>query len=202
MMTVDIHQLPIPEWHLRCPNCDYLLNGLPSHRCPECGDPLDMANIIPSWLRLRDPSFTGEELPLPDFGLYCNHCDAPLAGANKQACPSCHEPFEPRRSRPAKAWFVANKIVKDEIAPQLLAMMLERDFVPYTLEEKQNPVTGLLSWSLHVLSEFYFDFLWLVRCRRNEVVEAAVQPDWKCQSCDGDNPSNFETCWKCSNSRT
>jgi len=202
MMTVDIYQLPIPEWHLRCPKCDYLLNGLPGHRCSECGVLLDMASIIPPWARLREPQFTGEELPVPDFGLYCKKCDAPLSGAIRHVCPLCHEPFEPSMLRPTKAWFVANKIVKDEIAPQILALMLEREFLPYTLEEKQNPVTGLLTWSLHVMSDFYFDFLWLVRRRRNEAADVTTKQEWLCPACKNENPANFETCWQCGEART
>ncbi len=200
-MTVDIHQLPIPEWHLRCPNCDYLLNGLPSHRCSECGDPLDMATLIPTYARLREPRFTGEELPFPDFGLYCNRCDEPLAGARKHECPSCQEPFEPSMSRPKKPRFVANKQITNEIAPQLLALLLEHDFIPYTLEEKHNPVSGLMTWSLHVLSEFHFDFLWLVRNKFLASNDATEQPEWQCQDCGNDNPANFDACWSCGEAR-
>ncbi len=201
-MIVDIHQLPIPEWHLRCPKCGYLLNGLPSHRCAECGDSLDMDAIIPTWARLREPRFTGEELPLPDFGLYCNNCDAPLAGARQRECPSCHEPFEPMRSRPTKAWFVADTMIDEKIAPQLIAMMLEREFVPYVLEETQNPVTGSLSWSLRIMSDFYFEFLWLLRCRLHEMEDVTTLSDWQCQSCDNENPASFETCWHCGTLRS
>jgi len=33
-------QIP-EEWQLRCENCGYLLTGLPTSRCPECGTPFD-----------------------------------------------------------------------------------------------------------------------------------------------------------------
>ena len=45
-MPVDLNQLPIPDWGLRCPTCSYLLKGLPSHRCPECGTQLPMAGLV------------------------------------------------------------------------------------------------------------------------------------------------------------
>ncbi len=36
-------------------------------------------------------------LPVPDWGLRCPHCDAPLAGAKEHRCPSCGKAFSVRR---------------------------------------------------------------------------------------------------------
>ena len=69
LMDIDLNTLPIPDWGLICPKCRYPLVGLPAHRCPECGTEFDMADVVQTWHRLRDPRFTGHELPLPDFGL-------------------------------------------------------------------------------------------------------------------------------------
>jgi hypothetical protein len=108
-MDVDLTQLPIPDWGLTCPECFYPLKGLPSHRCPECGTTLDMPSLVHTWTRLRAPRFTGEELPLPDFGLHCKRCDAPLVGATEHRCGACDTPFDIYAGYPTQPWFVLDK---------------------------------------------------------------------------------------------
>jgi hypothetical protein len=46
-MSFDPYDLPIPDLGLRCLNCGYLLAGLPSHRCAECGRAIDLDEHIP-----------------------------------------------------------------------------------------------------------------------------------------------------------
>lgn len=47
VMTLDPHELPVPDLGLRCRTCGYLLAGLPQHRCPECGNEFDLNDHIP-----------------------------------------------------------------------------------------------------------------------------------------------------------
>lgn len=46
-MEFDPDALPIPALGLRCPRCEYLLDGLPRRRCPECGREFTMDELVP-----------------------------------------------------------------------------------------------------------------------------------------------------------
>lgn len=46
-MEFDPHALPIPNLGLRCLGCGYILNGLPSHRCPECNREVVLDEYVP-----------------------------------------------------------------------------------------------------------------------------------------------------------
>ena len=51
--AVDVGPVPqIPEH--RCPNCDYILAGLTSRRCPECGEPFTLLEARLRGLELSD----------------------------------------------------------------------------------------------------------------------------------------------------
>lgn len=43
---VDPDEFPEKEFPLYCPECDYLLRGLPEARCPECGHPFDRGRLL------------------------------------------------------------------------------------------------------------------------------------------------------------
>lgn len=43
----DPHALPVPDLGLACQGCGYPLAGLPSYRCPECGQTFTMDQHIP-----------------------------------------------------------------------------------------------------------------------------------------------------------
>ena len=200
-MEVDLFQLPIPNWGLVCPTCGYLLNGLPSHRCPECGTEFDVASIVPTYARLREPRFTGHELPLPDFGLTCAKCGAPLSGAVSRACPRCGAAFDPEALRPSGEWFPADTSLRGDRVTQLL---LDEAYIPYVAREEQNAFTGQLGLSLFVSSEFYFEFLWLTGQGAGQLGSTGNSlPNcpWSCPSCAERNPPNFEVCWNCRHPR-
>ena len=129
-VEIDLDQLPIPNWDLRCPTCDYTLNGLPSHRCPECGTAFDVRSIIPTSVRLREPIFTGRELPFPDFGLKCEKCDYPRAGARERRCPSCFEPFDPQAIVPRDEWFAIEAWMCQGIPIEIVGAILDAEYVP------------------------------------------------------------------------
>lgn len=46
-MEFDPEALPIPALGLRCRQCEYLLDGLPRHVCPECGWTFRMDDMVP-----------------------------------------------------------------------------------------------------------------------------------------------------------
>lgn len=163
-MEVDLHQLPIPSWNLSCPSCGYCVNGLTSHRCPECGREFDMSVMVPTHARLRDPTFTGEESPLLDFGLRCHSCDRPLIGAEDGLCPHCATAFDPTALLPSEPWFGVPAWMRYGVPVEIVALMLDDAFVPYIARHAQNAfVAG--SMQLSVASEFFFDLLYLTRQR-------------------------------------
>ncbi len=203
-MDVDIHQLPIPDWGLRCPQCRYPLCGLPSHRCPECGLTLDMDEIVQPWVRVRDPRFSGHERPLPDFGLTCTSCGAALAGAASHACGQCGAYFDLEALRPTSTWFILDReLTRDLHLPAVHAMLiLER--VPHvaTGEKTVREIYGghgMTFTRLRVVSEFFFEVLWLLERARHDLEQAREVADqaWICQHCGEENPGHFEVCWSC-----
>lgn len=201
-MTVDIHQLPIPDWGLQCPGCGYPLRGLPRHRCPECGREFEIAELISPWTRLRDPRFTGAELPLPDFGLPCPACGRPLAGATAPACPACAAPFDPQDWRPTRPWFVVDRELCATLPVPGVQALLAAEQVPYmplTERSAGEIYTGqsLVITRLRVPSEFFFEVLWLIRRALAEQAAARRQAAWRCRACGRRNPGNFEVCWNC-----
>ena len=207
--TIDIHQLPIPMWDLRCPDCHYDLTGLPSHRCPECGLSFDIADVVQSWHRLRAPTFTGREQPVPDFGLECAKCDEPLVGSMGSVCGHCAAPLDLEKVRPTRKWFTLDRMIRRGVPMDLIEALLVEEQVPYRIEKDQTAgeifgFTTMDQVRIRVLSEFFFDFLHLVRIREEEQqsdVERAAQDRWTCAECDEKNPGHFDLCWSCSEDR-
>ena len=209
LMEIALDQLPIPDWGLHCPQCHYPLRGLPSHRCPECGAELNIASLVGTWTRLRDPRFTGGELPLPDFGLVCSYCDADLTGAEQHVCPACGEPFDPQSLRPEREWFILDSELCGSLSVPGVQALLASEAVPYTPVEEKSLAEffgghgGVFS-RLRVPSEFFFDVLWLLQRAEREVSEARAASDgseWTCARCGEVNPDNFEVCWNCEAAR-
>lgn len=204
-MDITLGQLPIPDWGLICPTCRYLLRGLPSHRCPECGTELDIPSLIHSWTRLRPPRFTGRELPLPDFGLTCGACDEPLTGAVSHACPHCSAPFDPESLRPPRKWFILDAGMAAPAPIPAVMSLLAAELVPHVpvKEKTVGEIYGghsMLYDRLRVASEFYFEVLWLLQRARGEMEQARAASgahDWTCPHCGEQNPGHFEICWNC-----
>ena len=202
-MEIDLYQLPIPDWGLVCPTCSYLLNGLPSHRCPECGTEFDIQDIIPTWARLRDPHLTGLELPFPDLGLLCAQCAEPLAGARRRACPRCREPFDPAAMRPSNEWFVVEPWMRQGVPVEIVGLILEGAHVPYSARERHNAFVNVPP-VLSVTSEFYYEFLHLMRQqgqREGRKADEAEAAPWTCPTCGEENVGHFEVCWSCQTQR-
>jgi hypothetical protein len=204
-VDIDLQQLPIPDWGLVCPFCGYQLQGLPRHRCPECGRDFDIRSLIGSWTRLRDPRFTGRELPVPDYGLSCRQCQAPLASAERFECPQCGAPFDLPALRPAKMWFALDRTLCGELPIPGVQALLAAEDVPHapffgmTLNELYLG-QGSFASQLQVPSEFFFDVLWLIRRAQLEVEAARTAgpgTDWRCGRCGAKNPRHCEICWQC-----
>jgi hypothetical protein len=203
MVDIDIDKLPIPSWNLTCPKCDYVLNGLPAHRCPECGHVFEMGDVIPTWARLRDPTYTGDELPFPDFGLTCAGCRDALAGATTRACPSCRRPFDPRSFRPRREWF-ARRMGYETEWDHAAWTALEVHQIPYIRHDPARPYTMIGRSMVYVPSEFYFDFLHALgdaERRSRAAADMMHSREWRCPSCREPNPNTFEVCWNCGGER-
>lgn len=208
-MDIALDQLPIPDWGLGCPNCRYPLRGLPLHRCPECGTELDMSTIVQSWTRLRPPRYTGEELPLPDFGLSCAACGEPLAGATSRACPQCAEPFDLQVLRPRRDWFVLDQVMCGPVPVPGVQAVLAAELVPHFPVEERTVGEiycghSMLYNGLRVAGEFYFEVLWLLTRARREMEQvraAGGTRNWTCPHCGEENPGNFELCWNCARAK-
>ena len=209
-MDIDLHQLPIPDWGLVCPFCSYLLQGLPTHRCPECGRDLNIPSLIRPWTRLRGPRVTGRERPLPDFGLQCAQCQAPLAGAERMECPQCRAPFDLPALPLREKWFVLDRQLCGDLPIPGVQALLAAEDVPHvpvnemTLSEIYGGQSVMVN-RLRVPSEFLFEVLWLLRKARREMeaVRAAGPGErWRCGHCGARNPGHFEICWKCEQPRS
>jgi len=203
-MDLDVTQLPIPDWGLHCPICDYPLVGLPTHRCPECGTPIDVAALVRPWTRLRAPWFSGRELPVPDFGLQCAGCGEPLAGAPERRCPACGGPFDLEHLRPRRRWFLVDAELCGDLPVAGVQALFSAEYVPHVpvMERTIGEIWGGASMMinrLRVPSEFYFDVLWLLRRAREEMDAArtAAETTWHCRACGEENPGHFEICWNC-----
>jgi hypothetical protein len=202
-MEVDLNQLPVPAWGLRCARCQYLLDGLPSHRCPECGAGFDVSTLAGTWTQVRPPRFTGHELPIPDFGLTCLSCDAPLAGWSTHDCPSCGTRFDPDTERPAGGWFHADEGFCRPLLPPVVEMLVAEQQIPHLLTEERGVAAlymGRMSPPrLMISTAFFFEMLHLIREQAQQVAAAAADADreWHCSACGEASPWNFELCWKC-----
>lgn len=207
-MDIDLDQLPIPDWGIECPRCRYRLVGLPSHRCPECGVEFDMADVVKPWHRLREPRFTGHELPLPDFGMCCAGCQEPLVGARGRACPSCGEPFDPESVRPVKEWLIVDQPMCGDVTLAGIEVLLGVERVPYTraagkLLREIYGGTDVVGSRLLVPREFYFEVLWLIRRAVLDMQRVREHPeaDWTCSKCGEEVPGHFDVCWNCETPR-
>ncbi len=198
-MEIDLLKLPIPDWGLCCPSCGYLLRGLPQHRCPECATELDMNRIVQTWTRLRDPQFTGQELPLPDFGLECQSCGQRLAGAKQQVCPACDHPFSTDSHRPAENWFVVDPAMHEPLPIPLVESIMIAEYVPFYARERRGAF-GASGCDLLVPSEFLFDLRYLITDARRRIERGQSSPiddAWTCPRCQEHNPCDFQVCWSC-----
>lgn len=202
--SVDILQLPIPDWGLQCPRCRYALLGLPSHRCPECGLSLDMREVVKPWTRLRPPRFDGTERPLPDYGFDCAECGASLAGARSDCCNKCETRFDLHAIVPKSKWFAITAAAAQPLTLGHLETMFLAEQLPHVPIDQRTLHEHLLGQqsigsNLLVPREFWFEVRWLIggAARDLHAIRTAPKADWKCATCGEDVPANFELCWNC-----
>ena len=207
-VDIDLNTLPIPDWGLICPKCRYPLVGLPLHRCPECGTEFRMSDVVKPWHRLREPRFTGHELPFPDFGLRCRNCQEPLAGARTRQCQNCGTRFDPRALRPSKEWFVVDRVVCGDVPLGVAEALFGTERVPHLRSSAKGVaqiygVSQVIGVPLLVPREFYFEVLWLIRQATLEMQQTREHPapEWACPKCGAAVPGNFDVCWRCQQRR-
>ncbi|MGE3180638.1 MAG: hypothetical protein AB7N71_03345 [Phycisphaerae bacterium] len=203
MPHVDIHELPMPNWHIPCPQCNHPLNGISEHRCPECGLRFSMDDVAQTFHRFREPTFTGAESPLPDFGLKCKSCHTPLAGAVNHTCPNCERPFAVDEFRPADDWIALSELQRLGLTESHVEGLLAREFIPYRRESDQKWTDVYMGSTLTpmrnlVAREFYFDALHAIAAEVVRISKLGDDDEWTCTNCGDTNPPSFETCWKCS----
>jgi predicted amidophosphoribosyltransferase len=201
-MALDAYrQLPIPDWlELSCPQCRYLLRGLPEHRCPECGLKFDIDDLITCTTPLRPAEITPATRPVPELGLTCDTCDYPLRGLPGDRCPECGEPFDLAACIPPGAW-PSVPAGGSATESQLLFHTLRAEGIPCTLEAVSETLSTLYGLTrgcaLRVPRAYYLDALHVIRRR-----EATESPPWTCPDCGEEVPGNFEVCWKCQTPRS
>ena len=204
-MDIDLWHLPIPDWELSCPGCRYALCGLPSHRCPECGLELDMPALVKTWTRLREPRWTGRELPIPDYGLTCSGCDDDLEGWESFACRGCGRVVSLEKFRPTATWFAIEPAMTGALLLPLIEGLLADQLIPFLTRDDKSLADiffggRTIGTKVLVASEFYFEFRCLMR-REQRRVEAGRKiigsERWRCPKCGSRVPGNFEVCWKC-----
>jgi hypothetical protein len=206
MNDVDIFALPIPDFGLLCPVCDYALVGLPAHRCPECGLTFDMTDLVKPYTVLRPPMITGEELPLPDIGLTCPKCGTDLGGVNRRLCPACDRPFTLSEFRPKRDWVIVFRS-GDQVKLNFARIVLQDHLVPtlsgddeFRLMFGSIGIRGL-GPRIEVPRDFYFEARYILR-REEARIDAAREDgtllqERSCPHCGEANPIAFELCWNC-----
>ncbi|MCK4342994.1 MAG: hypothetical protein KAY37_14870, partial [Phycisphaerae bacterium] len=204
-MDIDLQKLPIPDWGLVCPSCGYQLQGLPGHRCPECGEIIDLPDLVRPWTRLRAPRFTGDESPLPDFGLTCGECGDPLLGAKDGLCPHCGAPFDLNGLKPPREWFLLDSELCGELPIPGVQALLASEGVPHVEVREKSAIEiyggqSVFANRLRVASEFFFEVLWLLQRAQAEMETARAlgeSAQWRCSNCGEENPGHFDVCWNC-----
>jgi predicted amidophosphoribosyltransferase len=221
LKVLALHR-PIPDLGLTCPSCEYSLTGLEESRCPECGEPFELADMLadlrdveppPSpdeqtastdppdhQIARREPTFTGRERPLPDFGLACGKCGADLTGSMGNACLKCGEPFELDELDTLDEWVDVFAFVRPEVVPAARSILYASQ-VPYLAPT--SPLEGLhmgmvVYPKLMVPREFFYDALHVLASGRPMAPATGDDAqNWACPTCGEVVPGHFEVCWNC-----
>lgn len=204
-MDIDLHALPVPDWGLTCPVCRYALAGLPAHRCPECGHAFDVAALVKTWTRLREPWFSGTERPIPVWGLHCRGCGLALEGMRGDNCEGCGRSLARELARPRGEWFVLEKKHHAGLLMHTVLALMEDAAIPHYQSQEQTLWQIYLGSSpldqrIRVRSEFLFDLLYVVEQERRRLAEETQEhggSSWRCADCQEENPANFAICWSC-----
>ncbi|MCC6361819.1 MAG: hypothetical protein IT450_24045 [Phycisphaerales bacterium] len=204
----ELERIAVPDWGLECLHCRYLLRGLTSRVCPECGTPFRVADLIRTWTRTHPPRFSAATRPLPDFGLHCSQCRAPLAGVTESRCPACAAAFDLAGIEPRKDWFIADEALARPLDLLNLAVLLEAEAIPYYPQSGKSftdLVMGRVAFGANLVipREFYWDVRLLVRRAAVDIEQRRARPDggWTCGQCGEESPAHFEVCWNCGSTR-
>jgi predicted amidophosphoribosyltransferase len=148
----------------------------------------------------RAPLFTGQERPLPDFGLHCAACEQPLAEAAGDLCSHCGERFDLSLA-PGKNWLSVEPFVPRHLIETCCSIlhgagiphMRGRDMLMLT---KPTARRRIPTAHIVVHRDFYFDALYHLAEAARPTSQVASDP-WICSSCDEQVPGGFEICWNC-----
>ena len=217
LQLLAVHR-PIPDIGLTCEQCDYLLTGLPGSRCPKCGTLFSVREMLeeqsPSgavyltqaadppdhYIKKREPKFTGNERPLPDFGLSCAECEHMLAGASGDTCPACGLGFDLLALLARRDWVNINRFVPPPLTAIAKTVLYDAQ-IPYMIDNaKLRELYGgnipFLSGRLRVPRSFFFDALFAFAAAA-EPATVGFDREWDCPACNEQVPAGFELCWNC-----
>ena len=152
------------------------------------------------YVKKREPFFTGEERPLPDFGLVCGRCNQSLAGAQEGSCPHCGGAFDLEEIMPTRDWFNVASYVPDELLPQARGILYENN-IPYVvndagLREVYGGAAPYAWVKVLVPEEFFLDAMHAF-VEVSKGIEEPAEEEWICDSCGEKVPGNFTICWNC-----
>lgn len=160
-----------------------------------------MPSLVRTWTALQPPRYSGQERPLPDFGLRCTACQSALGGATGSSCLACGAAFELKL--PRERWVALDAAWHEGIVGPLMEAQLEGHCVPFVVR-KEHRLSDLYGSTpagvsrIWFASEYYFDVLALTAKLRRELERgrAAAERTVRCE-CGEESPANFELCWNC-----
>jgi hypothetical protein len=157
------------------------------------------------WSNLPAPTYTGAELPIPDFGLACAQCGESLAGWQKFDCPECGTPADLQATVPDRPFVRVYRSPKSEHV-RMAKLILDTNLVPNQLgNENLQMALGELPF-VYVSSEVlvprshYFDALYALRHDWPQPTAVSAE-EWHCSECDETSPATFDICWNCAAER-
>jgi hypothetical protein len=204
MDVPEYKQLPIPNWlELECPRCSYPLQGLPRHRCAECGFDFNIDLLMNDDVPRRPPELTPETRPVPELGLSCGTCGESLTGAMGHTCPACQAPFDLNDAIDRAKWSVL-LVRPSQQEASALSLVLRNEGIPFRYG--QQPLATIMGMNsigrgghLKVRRDYFLDALHLLATHLGN--NSQNDAEWICPRCEEHVPAHFDICWNCNSTR-